>query len=204
MGGYNSGRYGGRPTIEATGSYILSTSWLRRLTMKTGMHARAQCAFSDGFSLGVTFDLRDSNRPFLELSHEPYNDGAGSVRYVVPLLRTRPPFGGVRWWFACPRTGRRVTKLYLPRGGSQFWSRKAYGLGYACQREDTTSRRMRRARKLHRALGGDGEALGQEPPPKPKGMRWRTYERKLAAWEAAEANADASWAAGAFRLLARL
>ena len=49
---------------------------------------------------------------------------------------------------------------------------------------------MRKARKLHRALGGDGEGLGVEAPDKPKGMHWRTYERRVAAWIAAEEQAD--------------
>ena len=85
-----------------------------------------------------------------------------------------------------------VFKLYLPNGGWQFWSREAYGLGYACQRETKLDRRMRRARKLHRAIGGDGQAIGQEwDPPKPKWMRWRRYERKLTEWRAAGEKANA-------------
>jgi hypothetical protein len=31
------------------------------------------------------------------------------------LATTRPPFGGLRWWFVCPHLNRRVRKLYLPR-----------------------------------------------------------------------------------------
>jgi hypothetical protein len=27
---------------------------------------------------------------------------------------TRPHFGGLRWWFVCPRLNRRVRKLCLP------------------------------------------------------------------------------------------
>jgi hypothetical protein len=34
----------------------------------------------------------------------------------------------------------KTTKLYLPNGGWHFWSRQAYGLGYACQREDRLGR----------------------------------------------------------------
>ena len=36
------------------------------------------------------------------------------------LATTRPPFGGLRWWFVCPRLNRRVRKLYLPLGGVTF------------------------------------------------------------------------------------
>jgi hypothetical protein len=44
------------------------------------------------------------------------------------LATSRPPFGGLRWWFVCPRSNRRVRKLYLPLGGRHFWSRRAYAL----------------------------------------------------------------------------
>lgn len=44
------------------------------------------------------------------------------------LATSRPPFGGLRWWFVCPQLNRRVRKLYLPLGGRHFWSRRAYEL----------------------------------------------------------------------------
>ena len=70
------------------------------------------------------------------------------------LDRTEMANGGRRWWFLCPRTGRRTTKLFLPNDGWHFWSRHGYGLGYACQREDRFSRLQRRAAKLNSQLGG--------------------------------------------------
>jgi hypothetical protein len=36
--------------------------------------------------------------------------------YWIQLETTPQPFGGRRWWFVCPRTGRRAAKLYLPNG----------------------------------------------------------------------------------------
>jgi hypothetical protein len=65
-------------------------------------------------------------------------------------------------------------------------SREAYRLGYACQRETRTDRLMRKAQRLHRGLGGKGDPLEEDAPEKPKGMQWRTYERKLAAWTEAK------------------
>src|SRR6266516_5295107 len=49
---------------------------------------------------------------------------------------SRPPFGGIRWWFRCPRTYRRVRVLHLPLGGRHFWSRRAYRVAYASQRNE--------------------------------------------------------------------
>jgi hypothetical protein len=95
-----------------------------------------------------------------------------------------------------------VVKLYLPNGGWYFWSRRAYGLAYACQRETLVDRRMRKARKLSYALGGDGDM--DMPPQKPKWMRWNTYERKLAAWEEAAVDAETLFGLRCAGLLARL
>jgi hypothetical protein len=73
----------------------------------------------------------------------------------IYLATTRPHLGGLRWWFVCPRLNRRVRKLYLPLGGRHFWSRHAYQLAYASQRETKYDRALRRARKLCARLGGD-------------------------------------------------
>jgi hypothetical protein len=74
-----------------------------------------------------------------------------------------------------PAPDRRVRKLYLPLGGRHFWSRRAYRLAYASQRETVYDRAMRRARKLCLRLGGD--PADDEYPHKPKRMRWTTYNR---------------------------
>jgi hypothetical protein len=99
-------------------------------------------------------------------------------------VATPQPFGGRRWWFLCPRTGRRVTKLYLPDGALTFASRQAYQLVYACQREPAHERASRRACKLRGKLGGTG-GLDSDIP-KPKWMRVATYDRKLEEIFAAE------------------
>src|SRR5713226_3182955 len=112
-------------------------------------------------------------------------------------------YGGRRWWFQCPRTGRRTTKLYLPNGGRHFWSRQAYGLGYASQREGRFDRLQRRAAMLNRQLGGKGWATWESPPSKPKWMRWRTYERKYEGWRRVVERADAEFTIKAMRILRR-
>jgi hypothetical protein len=187
MGGIGSGRWGGRPTVEGTRSYVLAVSLLKRQWL-TGT-AGGCVTFGDGFKV---LCLIRAPRPGLiscVLMHQTRTEGEKSIPYVVSVAQSEPRFGGWRWWWVCPATGRRVLKLYLPLGGSRFLSRQAYRLGYASQRESRRERLMRRARKLHRALGGDGLALGHTAPPKPKGMRWRTYERKIAAWRAADKQA---------------
>jgi hypothetical protein len=104
------------------------------------------------------------------------------------LATSRPPFGGLRWWFVCPQLNRRVRKLYLPLGGRHFWSRRAYELAYASQRETKYSRALRRARKLRLRLGG--EPTDDEYPDKPPRMRWATYNRLLDKLRAADGVAE--------------
>jgi hypothetical protein len=83
---------------------------------------------------------------------------------------------------------RRVRKLYLPLGGRHFWSRGAYELAYASQRETKFDRALRRARKLRLRLGGD--PADDEHPDKPPRMRWATYNRLTDRLVAADAVTD--------------
>jgi hypothetical protein len=92
------------------------------------------------------------------------------AEYWVGLATTPQPFDGRRWWWVCPRTGERVSKLYLPPGALTFASRRAYRLAYRSQRETPHDRAIRRAFKLHHRLGATG-GIG-DPIPKPKSMRW--------------------------------
>src|SRR4029453_17705337 len=93
------------------------------------------------------------------------------------LATSRPPLGGLRWWFVCPHLNRKVRKLYLPFSGRHFWSRRAYELAYASQRETKYDRALRRARKLRLRLGGDPAA---DPyPDNPPRMRRATCNRLM-------------------------
>jgi hypothetical protein len=81
-----------------------------------------------------------------------------------------------------------VRNLYLPLGGRHFWSRHAYELAYASQRETKYDRALRRARKLRLRLGGD--PADDEYPDKPPRMRWGTYNRMMDKLAAADGVAD--------------
>ncbi len=78
--------------------------------------------------------------------------------YWIQLVTTHQPFGGRRWWFVCPRTGRRAEKLYLPNGAFTSATRQAYGLAYRSQRETKYDRAQRRALKLR-------DRLSSQPAP---------------------------------------
>jgi hypothetical protein len=205
MGGYGSGRHGGTVTAEGTASYVLNISSLAPAFQK-GQCLTGSLHFDEGrFPVVVTLDLTNEWNCFVELCHltRDEREGGRTVTDRVHLTRTTPTYGGQRWWFLCPRTARRSTKLFLPNGGWHFWSRQAYGLGYACQREGRFDRLQRRAAMLNRQLGGKGWGTWDDPPTKPKWMRWRTYERKYERWEQVVEKADAEFAVRATRLLRR-
>jgi hypothetical protein len=183
MGGMGSGRQGGRPTAEATQSFVFNIAWLTRDRLRPGMYGKTTITFNDE-PVEVTIDTRAE--PYIELEHDARCAWSPNrVRYRISLAWTPCRFCGRRWWFVCLRTGRYVAKLYLPYGGERFWSRRAYRLGYASQREGRRDRATRRLRHIERALGNFGDELPVEPPDKPKWMRWGTYERKLDEWERA-------------------
>jgi hypothetical protein len=206
MGGNNSGRWSGRPTSEATQSYVLHMASLTRAGIGPGRFGKVAFSLDQGqFPIELTIDTRSVGPGFIDFAHETRHPrDPQPIRYRVWLNWSRPHYGGRRYWFCCPKTGEWATKLFLPLGGHRFLSRQGYRLGYACQRERRSDRLMRKAHKLHRALGGGDERLGGEAPDKPKGMHWRTYERRVAAWIAAEDQADMAGLLSIEPLLKRL
>ena len=203
MGGFGSGRSGGTVTAEGTASYILPISTVTG-TLQMDQCLTGMIAFDEGrFPIGITIDASDPVDAFIELTHRTRDKREGDriVHDCIRLVWTVPTYGGRRWWFLCPRTGKRTAKLYLPNGGWHFWSRHAYDLGYACQRDDRFGRLQRRAAKLNRQLGGEGWSSWDNPPTKPKWMRWRTSERKYEHWERVVEKANEEFAVRAARLL---
>src|ERR1051325_9594079 len=185
MGGFGSGRHGGEPTAEACDSYVVSITSLKPFLAKPGCLTRP--ADFDKFPMFLRLDTSDPSRGFLEVSHASRDplDGERKITDRVQLVSTVPTYGGRRWYFLCPRTGRRVAKLLLPRGGRHFLSRDAYGLAYACQREGRFETLQRRAATLNLRLGGQGWHTWDQEPAKPKGMHQTTYDRLVDEWRLA-------------------
>lgn len=58
-----------------------------------------------------------------------------TLHQTITTTTTRPYFGGVRYWWGCPRCGNRCKKLYLPPGARQFACRGCHNLTYASAQE---------------------------------------------------------------------
>ncbi len=169
MGGFGSGRSGWHRKVEAflclnvdqvrrRGFLAPGTACLWTWTWTTGDKASIglQALAS---ALRLDFRVRSGG--------EDWRD----VVQVVDLEHTPCHYGGTRPWFRCPRCGRRVAKLF---GGALFLCRKCHGLAYRSQSETFSDRCFRRANKLRNRLGGEPGV--DRYVPKPKWMRWATYD----------------------------
>lgn len=180
MGGWNSGRSGGRPTADL--SLRVDIAWMIRTgRAKPGAFISGSLSWSYGRndpagSVSYKADMVDCFNSKLTLN---YTRGTAidkeEVEQVVRLIFTEPYYGGTRWWMVCPFHGIRVAKLYLPNGGDRFASRKAWRLGYHSQRIAHRDRPFEKLFRLQKKLGADqGWEAGL---PRPKGMWHRTYDK---------------------------
>src|SRR5262249_20446743 len=136
------------------------------------------------------FDVRfaantvNPDSAFIQLSYS-WAGGApgeqGSAEYRVWLTTTRPRYGGLRWWFACPLAAggrpcrRRVAKLYLPPQARYFGCRHCHELTYtSCQTHDKRVDALCRELDLRSGLPPIGQgSLAQE------GLRIKAIEKEI-------------------------
>lgn len=175
MGGYGSGRQGGKSTTE----YFRALD-VRRL-QRDGLLQPGRAFVWNWTRQGETvasIQIRTGdNQITLDYRQRSHGDDWVPMNYRVLLDWTACALGGRRAWFVCPATGcgRRVAILY---SGSIFACRHCKQLVYACQRERDDDRAMRRADTIRRRLGWCA-GIANPPGYKPKGMHWRTYNRLL-------------------------
>ncbi|MEM7781555.1 MAG: hypothetical protein AAF697_14295 [Pseudomonadota bacterium] len=179
MGGFGSGRHGGRPTADA--SRRIDLAWMRRKglvadgVMRSGI-LNWSCGGEPSGSISYRANMCEAGQERLVLEYTRENHGErGSVLQTIHLTSTRPNFGGKRWWMICPYHGHRVGKLNMPAGGDRFASRKAWRLGYHSQcvtDRDAIFERLFRIQKRLECEQGWGNY-----PSRPKGMHHRTFDR---------------------------
>jgi hypothetical protein len=191
VGGYGSGRCGGRPTVEDSLTLnlprLFKTGWLKRGASTSGTLRWSYVnTGEETASMGFEAHLGEG-AGYVRLYWTSTDRRSGEKRQCENriTLTTRPqPFGGRRWFFICPGSGKCAAKLHLPSGAGTFASRKAYRLGYQSQRETSRDRSLSRAFALRRKLGDDG-GIGDYIA-KPKGMHRRTFERAMERIDRAE------------------
>jgi hypothetical protein len=131
----------------------------------------------------------------------------GNLDQWLPLRRQPRHFGGAQWYFECPRTGRRCSVVWMPPGARSFASRQAWGarkVAYSSQFQTWHDRALTAGQKLRSDLGGpDWAGYNGDDPPKPKWMRWKTYNRILDRSYRYEAIADQHLVHFVARLMSR-
>ncbi|MBS0590292.1 MAG: hypothetical protein JSR65_06600 [Proteobacteria bacterium] len=125
--------------------------------------------------------LGDEGMLTLEYTHTKRDGEREAVKYDVQLSSIPLHYGGHRWYAHCPYTGRRARKLYKFSGIERFCHRMSIRPlpTYATQRESGIARVQAQRWALRRKLGDESSDLYGEPY-KPKGMRWRTFEKYAA------------------------
>lgn len=129
----------------------------------------------------------------------------GDVYQRIALVACPRPFGGRQWYFICPQLGGRASVLWRPPGASRFRSRQGWGrhvVAYASQFNDATGRAHLGQSRIKSRLIGNNDQDEWDLPPKPKWMRWRTYDRLEGRFDHYEAVLNDGTAALVARLFA--
>jgi hypothetical protein len=127
----------------------------------------------------------------------------GNLDQWISLVAHSRRFGGRQWYFMCPAKNRPVSVLWKPPGASRFCGRQKWDrrvVAYRSQFLDADNRAHAGQAKIKSRLIGDCDPDEWALPPKPKWMRWRTYNRYVARYDAYENILDFGCAA----LLAKL
>jgi hypothetical protein len=113
-------------------------------------------------------------------------------------LATQPRnFGGRQWYFVCPVTSRLAAVVWKPPGAAQFASRHAWGpkVAYLSQFGSWIDRAHLGKAKIKARLLGDSDPEEWDLPPRPRGMRAKTYDRLVARFDAHQSKLDSGLAA---------
>src|SRR5262249_22408978 len=111
----------------------------------------------------------------------------GRLDQCIYLVARRRHFGGRQWFFRCPHLHSLATVLWMPPGADTFACRQRWGrqVAYSSQFMDRVARGHKGAAtiKSRLCLFGGFDPDEWELPPKPKWMRWRTYNRMVEKFE---------------------
>lgn len=164
---------------------------------KPGSYIQCVLTYGSGETITALLKLSDYSG-LLDLSFQ-------GRQQSFSLVSEPRHFGRLQWYVISPNRGRRVRVLYRPLGATFFASRYAWGrrAAYASQFLDPIGRAWRTKAKVKTALLGDADPDDWDLPPKPKGMRWATYERWVVKYDDAEEMLDAQLAIAAARLMKR-
>lgn len=174
MGSCMSGRHGRRSYFTFADDLICVD--LAERQMRRSLHAGAVgygvrdlwSASGRAVSATVQYDLEETEgRLHLRLG--------STSEATIQLCTTAQALGGVRWWMQCPGCAERCRKLYYERWGP-WGCRRCLQLRYRSQHLGPALRARSRAEKYFERAG---TFRWVAEPPRPRGMRRRTFTRLL-------------------------
>jgi hypothetical protein len=118
----------------------------------------------------IALEIPDHKLTALLLSdrfHVEYDQGS----YDIMITKQSCNYGGLRYFFNCPRCSQRMRKLYCKDG--QFLCRKCLNLGYLTQRLRPSMRNFNMALKIEKKLLNKAGDLDAKPP----WMKYKSYEK---------------------------
>ena len=186
MGGYSSGRYRERNRGTVDAAIRLDLRAMRRQgflvpgAVTSGVQRWTRAGEETG-SVSVTVNLADPDAGFVVVRFSLNGDPRVQE---IPLASRAMRYGGQRYYFLCPKHGRRCE--VMPLVGGVFASRQAQRLTYQSQSADQIDRMRNRAHRLEKRLWPD------KGKPRPRG---RNRERLLDAWERADTAFESMFAA---------
>jgi hypothetical protein len=135
----------------------------------------------------ITADMANSEYAWLRLA-------MGRFVQQTTLVSWRRHYSGHQWFFVCPTTGGLASVLWKPLGASRFCSRQAWGqrVAYRSQFQNPSDRAYFAKERIKARLIGDLDPKDWELPPKPKWMRWKTYNRYVEKFDSYEEILDES------------
>ena len=116
----------------------------------------------------------------------------GDLNQMIILVPKPRHFGGYQGYFVCPVMNRYASVLWMPPGAERFCCRQAWGkqVAYASQFAGPDNRAHIGQAKIKSRLNADPNPDNWDLPPKPKWMRWRTYNRYVERYDGYEAILD--------------
>ena len=119
----------------------VSITFLRKHNYLSGWQSGTICwknsRGEDRGGIGITVCIADddSYAKFFYTSTSRRTGEKTECDYKVQLVTTPCNLGGRRWWFICPRCGRRVGILHCPPGATYYGCRHCYDLSYESRNE---------------------------------------------------------------------
>lgn len=179
MGGYGSGRFGRRLTVEEC--YRIPISFLKEKKYLKGKGAAGTMNWNSrgeqtgSASIETAINVEQGGGELIiryALNGEP-------TLQRIALQAAPMRFGGHRFYAICPRNYNRCTVLVFSGRYKQFVSVKASGMLYGSQTEDALDRLRRKKDKAEKAYYGQS-VYARQPT---KHRLWRNFVDLEASWE---------------------